>query len=356
MTRQAEAGLKVTEMFETDSIAIAAVEKQSPLRRLTRWALTTPPLWTYAVLLLLGIVFTILSHGEFAGPANLKNILLDGSLLMIVSVGMTLVIITSGIDLSIGAVTIFGSVIAAEAMGAVGGQGMPTILLGLVVGVVAGFAWGIVNGFFVGYAKIAPLIVTLGSLGMATGLSLIVTGGVDAKTVPLPMVLGVGNGSIFGVPYLVIIAAIVTVLGVVYLGHTKRGLYLYAIGSNRDAILRAGVNVRANTLSVYAISGGLAGLAGFLSLARFSTTSLAGHTSDNLQAIAAVVLGGTSLFGGRGGIAGTIAGVLIPAVLSNGFIILGVQPFWQQFAIGLVLILAVYTDRLRRRRVEHETE
>lgn len=326
----------------------------SRIAKIGRLFLRTPSLWTYAVLAILVVVFTILSGGTFGGVNNLRNILLDGSLLLVISVGMTVVIVTAGIDLSVGAVTIFGSVVASEIMGAVGGDGVMTILAGLIGAVASGLLWGGVNGLLVGWARVAPLIATLGTLGMATGLALIITGGINARSVPLPLVLGLGNGSLFGVPYLVIVAAAIAVVGGIYLSRTRQGLYAYAIGSNQDATLRSGVNVKRSILLTYMISGGLAGFAGFLVLARFSTTSLAGHTTDNLQAIAAVVLGGTSLFGGRGGIGGTVAGVLIPVVLANGFVILGLQPYWQQFAIGLVLVLAVYTDQLRRRRIEHE--
>jgi ribose transport system permease protein len=328
--------------------------RPSFLRRAFVYFTVTPALWTYVVLIVLVILFTILSGGTFATASNLKNVLLDGSLLMVVSVGMTMVIITGGIDLSIGAVTIFGGVAASQVMTAIGGDSIGVMLLGAVAAVVIGVFWGFVSGGLVSYARVPPLIATLAVLGMASGLALVVTNGINARDVPLSMVTVLGNGSIAGIPWLVIIAVVVATLGTLYLRLTKAGLYLYAIGSNRDAALRSGIKVRANTTSVYVIMGALAGFAGYLYLARFATTQLTGHTTDSLQAIAAVVLGGTSLFGGRGGISGTIAGVLIPAVLNNGLVILGVQPFWQQFAIGLVLVLAVYTDYLRRRRLEIE--
>ncbi|MFV0254363.1 MAG: ABC transporter permease [Beutenbergiaceae bacterium] len=322
------------------------------LRRSLEYLVRTPALWTYLALIVLLVAFAILSGGTFATVSNFRNILLDGSLLLIISVGMTAVIITSGIDLSVGGVTIFASVVGAQTMGALGGDSVTTVLGGLVAAILAGIAWGAISGIMVGYLRIVALIATLGTLGMATGLAFVITGGVNVRSVPTWLVLGVGNGSFQGVPYLVIIAAIVAVIGHFFLSATKRGLYLYAIGSNEDAAMRAGVRVRSMTTLVYVIAGALAGLAGFLTLARFGTTALAGHTTDNLQAIAAVVLGGTSLFGGRGGIPGTVAGVFIPVVLTNGFIILGMGPFWQQFAIGFVLVLAVYADQLRRKRFD----
>jgi ribose transport system permease protein len=324
------------------------------MQRVGDFFLRTPSLWTYAVLIVLVIVFSIASHGTFGSVYNLRNIALDASLLMVVSVGMTMVILSGGIDLSVGAVTIFGGVIAGLIMEKLGGNGLGTILIGLVAAVAVGIGWGAVNGIFVTWLRVAPLIATLGTLGMATGLALVITSGNDIRSVPQPLVNGLGNGSILGIPWLVVVAVVVTALGILYLNYTQPGLYLFAIGSNRDAVVRTGVKLRRNVLSVYIIIGALAGLAGYLSLARFQTTNLVGHTTDNLQAIAAVVLGGTSLFGGRGGIGGTVAGVLIPAVLSNGLVILGVAPFWQQFAIGLVLVIAVYSDQLRRSRIERE--
>lgn len=337
----------------TDSTSVALTEEhRTPLQRFGAYFVRTPALWTYVVLIFLVIVFSILSNGSFGSVANLRNVLVDGSLLLIMAVGMTLVIITSGIDLSVGAVAIFSSVVAAQVMGAMGTDDAWTIIAGLVTSVAFGILWGIVNGFMVGYLKIVALIATLGSLGMATGLALVITGGVNVRSVPTSLLIGLGNGSFFGIPWLVIIAIVVAVIGYLYLSKTRAGLYLYAVGSNEDATLRAGVKVRFNIASVYVISAALAGLVGFLSLARFGTTALAGHTTDNLQAIAAVVLGGTSLFGGRGGIGGTVAGVFIPVVLANGFVILGLEPFWQQFAIGLVLVLAVYADQVRRKRFD----
>lgn len=345
---------ETTSFADSTSIQLTEEPPRSALQRFGAYFVRTPALWTYVVLAVLVIVFSILSSGNFATTANLKSMLVDGSLLLIIAVGMTMVIITSGIDLSVGAVSIFASVIAAKVMGAIGGEGTGAILAGLVAAVVIGVLWGVVNGIMVGYLRIVALIATLGSLGMATGLALVITSGVNVRSVPTTLLLGFGNGSLFGVPWLIVVAVIVAVIGYLYLSKTRAGLYLYSVGSNEDGALRSGVKVRFNIASVYAISGALAGLAGFLSLARFGTTALAGHTTDNLQAIAAVVLGGTSLFGGRGGIGGTIAGVFIPVVLANGFVILGLEPFWQQFAIGLVLVLAVFADQVRRKRFNQE--
>jgi ribose transport system permease protein len=173
---------------------------------------------------------------------------------------------------------------------------------------------------------------------------------VDEREVPTKLITGVGTGRLAGIPWLVVIAAIVCLIFGVILSQTRFGRYTYASGSNAESVRRAGVNLDLHLIKVYTLMGTLAGLAGFLSLARFGTTTISGHSTDNLNVIAAVVIGGTSLFGGVGTILGTVFGVFIPAVLQNGFIIVGVQPFWQQVAVGIVLVAAVYLDQLRRAR------
>ena len=213
----------------------------------------------------------------------------------------------------------------------------------------ADLTW-IVNGFLVTKARIPPFIVTLGTLGMALGSALLITGGVDERSVPFKLIDTVGSGRLFGFPYLVLIAVVVAIIFGIILSQTRFGRYTYAVGSNAEGVRRAGVNVDRHLIKVYALGGTLAGLAGFMSLARFGTTSIGGHSTDNLDAIAAIVIGGTSLFGGVGTILGTVVGVFIPTVLRNGFVIVGVQPFWQQVAVGAVLIAAVYFDQLRRSR------
>jgi ribose transport system permease protein len=321
-------------------------------RSMLRGRLTETTTWT--ALILLGIVagFAALRFEQFATVFNFRNIAADASGLLILAVGMTFVIITAGIDLSVGSVLVFSGVIAGKVMLALGGQGWGAIGAGLVAGLAAGLAWGVVNGVLITKARVPPLIVTLGTLGMALGSALLITGGIDVRGVPLQLTTTIGIGQLAGVPYVVIIAAVVTAIGAVTLSMTRFGRYTYAIGSNAEAARRAGINVDRHLIKVYALSGLLAGVAGMVSLARFATTTIGGHSTDNLASIAAVVLGGTSLFGGIGTVLGTVVGVFIPAVLQNGFVILGVQPFWQQVAVGAVLIVAVYIDQLKRRAQE----
>ena len=300
------------------------------------------------ILVALIAVFSFLKPEEFFDVNNARNIATDAAVLLVLAVGMTYVIITAGIDLS---VLVFAGVVAAKVMNEMGGDSWGVILVGLAAALASGLGWGLLNGFLVAKAKIPAFIVTLGTLGMALGSALLITGGVDQRDVPFRLIDTIGSGRAFGeIPYLVLIAAAVALVFGIILATTRFGRYTYAIGSNEEAVRRAGVNVDAHLIKVYAIGGTLAGLAGFMSLARFGTTTIGGHSTDNLDAIAAVVIGGTSLFGGIGSIVGTVVGVFIPAVLRNGFIIVGVQPFWQQVAVGAVLILAVYLDQLRRAR------
>jgi ribose transport system permease protein len=318
----------------------------------SRWQRIATGSTTWIILILAGmiVVFSVLEPESFATVNNARNLATNAAILLVIAVGMTFVIITAGIDLSVGAVLVFAGVVSAKAMNGIGGDGAGVLLVGLVVALAAGAGWGVLNGILITKARVPPLIVTLGTLGMALGLSLIITNGVDIREVPPKLVTSVGVGRLFGeIPWLVVIAAGVAVVFGVLLGATRFGRHTYAIGSNEEAARRAGIAVDRHLIFVYGIAGLLAGLAGYMSLARFATTTLGGHATDNLQAIAAVVLGGTSLFGGVGTVLGTVVGVFIPAVLQNGFVITGVEPFWRDVAVGAVLIAAVYLDQLRRR-------
>jgi ribose transport system permease protein len=307
--------------------------------------------WIGLILVGLIVVFALIKPAEFFDIPNARNIVTDASVLLVLATGLTYVIITAGIDLSVGSVLVFSGVVSAKAMSAVGGDNWGVILVGLAVALAAGLAWGVLNGVLVAKFKIPSFIATLGTLGMALGSALLITGGVDEREVPFKLISTIGTGRLFDqIPYLAIIAFAVAGVSGIALALTRYGRYTYAIGSNEEGTRRAGVAVDRHLITVYALCGMLAGLAGYLSLARFGTTTIGGHSTDNLNAIAAVVIGGTSLFGGVGTMLGTLFGVFIPAVLQNGFVIVGVQPFWQQVAVGAVLIVAVYLDQIRRSR------
>jgi ribose transport system permease protein len=302
------------------------------------------------ILVALIVIFALIKPAEFFSISNGRNIATDAAVLLVLAVGATYVIVTAGIDLSVGSVLVFAGVISARLMNEVGGDGWGVILIGLAGALAAGLAWGVLNGVLVAKAKIPAFIVTLGTLGMSLGAAYLITGGVDERDVPFKLVSTVGIGRLAGIPYLVLISIAVALAFGIVLAQTRFGRHTYAIGSNEEAARRAGVAVDRHLIRVYALAGALSGLAGFMNLARFGTTTIGGHATDNLNAIAAVVIGGTSLFGGIGSILGTFFGVFIPAVLQNGFIIVGVQVFWQQVAVGAVLIVAVYLDQVRRSR------
>jgi ribose transport system permease protein len=314
-----------------------------------RSILTSQSTALFVILVLLAAFFSALRPHAFPRVANILNMATDASILLVLAVGSTFVILTGGIDLSINGVLVFSGVAAAMAMVAVGGDNLAVLLVGLAAALVAGAAWGALNGFLVAKAKIPALIVTLGTMGMSLGLSLLLTGGVDISDVPDKLVTTLGSGRIGGVPILAMITAMIFVLGCLLLSLTRFGRYTYAVGSSLEACRRSSIDVTGHLLKVYLLAGALSGLAGYLSLARFATTTLGGHTTDNLQVIAGVVIGGASLFGGSGGLMGSLIGIIIPVVLLNGFVVLGLPPFWQQVTVGGVLIGAVYFDQLRRR-------
>jgi ribose transport system permease protein len=340
---------EATPVDQAEETRLAGAE---PEERRTGWhrLLAATSTWIFLVLLVIIAIFSFLNFEAFASVFNLRNIMIDASSLLIIAVGMTFVIVTGGIDLSVGSVLVFSQVVAALVMRKMGGEGLPAILGGLGSSLLSGLVWGLLNGLLIARTRIPALIVTLGTLGMAQGSALLLSGGINVRGVPRELVTTVGIGRLWDtIPYLVLIAAGITILAGILLHLTRFGRYTYAIGSNAEASRRAGINVSLHLVKVYAMSGLLAGVAGYLQLARFTTTTIEGHGTANLQAIAAVVIGGTSLFGGTGAVFGTVVGVFIPAILRNGFIIIGVSPFWQQVAVGAVLILAVYVDQVKRR-------
>ena len=329
---------------------------------LERWTRLLGGGWIFVLLIALMAIFTTLRPEQFGSSFNLSMLAINAAILLVLSVGQTFVIIAGGIDLSVGTVLVFASIASAQIMlrisGAAGGTygttqgGWGVVFVGLIVALLSGAFWGAINGVLVAVARVPPLIVTLGTFGMALGFAQILTNGTDIRAVPEILVDAIGSGAIAGVPVLVVIAAAVALVGAVVLHLTRFGVHVFAVGSDKEAARRAGIQVGRKLVAIYVLSGTLAGLAAMMSTARFATTTIGGHAMDNLSTISAVVLGGTSLFGGIGSIAGTVVGVFIPIVLLNGFVILGIPPFWQTVATGAVLILAVWIDQLKRKARE----
>jgi ribose transport system permease protein len=321
--------------------------------QLGRRAVTTSETWTLAALIILLVIFTSLAPGTFLTLSNLSSVAKDAAPYLVMSVGETFVIVTAGIDLSVGAVLVLSGVIAGEyyqhQAGSGANAGWGVILLGMLFGLAAGGMFGAVQGLGVAKLKIPPLIATLAGLGIAEGIAYLITGGSDLRIIPTRLASTIGLGSVAGVPWLIVISFALAIVFGLILAYTRFGRYTYAIGSNPEAARRAGIGVDRHLIKVYAISGLLSGVAGIISLAFYGTTTLAGHPTDNLTVITAVVLGGASLFGGRGSMFGTVIGVFIPALLLNGLVILSVNQYWQYILIGVVLAAAVYMDQFRRR-------
>jgi ribose transport system permease protein len=316
----------------------------------------------FILVILAGLVvaFSIIEGTTFLSGQNFVTIAEDASELLLLAVGVTFVIITAGIDLSVGSILVLSSVIAAQTMVALSGTpeqvrnyqfpnqevGIP---VGIAAGLLVGLACGFINGLLVTKLKLTPFIATLGTLGIFLGTAQILSGGTNVPYVPTAVQSEIGTRDLLGfLPVPIAIGLVVVILAILALHLTQFGRYTYAIGSNAEAARRVGIDVERHLLKVYTLSGFLAGLAGVIDLARFNTASVGAHTLDNLAAISAAVIGGTSLFGGIGTIVGSVVGTFIPAVLRNGFVIAGVQSFWQEVAIGIVLLLAVFIDQRRR--------
>ena len=297
-----------------------------------------PVLSIFGVLILLMVVFSFVTS-SFLTPGNILNLLRQNSPTLIVAVAMTFVITTSGIDLSVGSTVALTGALAA-AMMAYPLSVELTIVTMLALGLVVGF----VNGWFSAYQGIPAFIVTLAGLTFIRGIALQLTKGYSIPIDPTLYFVGMGQGQLGPVPVPVIIAVIVAILGWVGLNKTKYGQYVTGIGSNEEVVRRAGVNTRLIKLSVYLLTGLAAALAGMMVAARLASGSANAAEGFELEAIAAVVLGGTNLFGGRGTMLGTVLGALTIGVISNGLILMRVSPFLVPIVQGLVLLLAIWVN------------
>ena len=339
--------LKLENATLGDVSEIPRAQASSRIRAIRRISSSSAFYMSIVLLVLIGI-FAAVAPGTFTSLANAKNIITDASTLMVMAVGATFIMVAAGFDLSIGSVLVFGGVCGSMTMTWLGTDNIGTVLIGLVVSLIGGTAWGLFNGFVITKLRVPALIATLGSLGAALGVAQLMTNGNDVRDVPMTLI-HLSTSSFLGLSYIFWIALVVVLIGIFVLKYTRFGRHTYVIGSSDEAGRRAGINVKRHLVKLYAISGMLAGLAGMMSLTRFATTTIGGHSQDALTVITGVVLGGTSLYGGIGTIVGTVIGIFIPAVLQNGFVVMNIQPFWQQVAIGLILIAAVFIDQLKRR-------
>jgi ribose transport system permease protein len=229
-------------------------------------------------------------------------------------------------------------------------KGQP-IMIGILVGILTGAFWGFINGALTTKLKINPFIVTLGTLGIVRGLTLIISNGLPVHQIPKEFSY-LGEGNLLGVPFVLWLLLTCALFVHVIMEHTKLGRYAFAIGSNPDAAWYAGIPVVFHTTVVYAIGGLLTGLSGMIEASRLMTGQPTAGQGYELQAIAAVVIGGGSLRGGEGSVVGTLVGAFIMGLLSNGSDLLGISPYLQQAIIGAVIILAVSFDELRKRKAK----
>lgn len=308
-------------------------------------------LLAFASLIVLVLVFSILSE-NFRTITNMMNILQATSVIGVLAISATIVIITGGIDLSVGTAMTFTAVTAGMVLT---WAGLP-IPFGVLGAIGMGALTGLVSGLFITRFRIPPFIATLGMMLVLKGLSLIVTSNKPIYFNDSPGFTDIAQGSIVGrvLPFLPVpngVVILFLVAGVIawVLNRTVLGRYTYAIGSNEEAVRLSGVNVDGWKMAIYALAGAVTGVAGVLIAARVNSAQPALGQGYELEAIAAVVIGGTSLAGGRGTILGTLIGALIMSVLTNGLRILSVAPEWQIVATGVIIIGAVYADMLRKK-------
>jgi ribose/xylose/arabinose/galactoside ABC-type transport system permease subunit len=311
------------------------VKMNSVIRRFNKLGL-------FFFLIILGTVFAVFSP-HFLSGENFTNILIQSAVPIIASVGMTLVIATAGIDLSVGSILALSAIIMAGAMKA--GMG---VFVGVALGVISGGAMGFLNGLVIARLGISPFIVTLGTAGIFRALALIFTEARPIYGMPLTFrMFGIGRWGI--IPVSVLLAAAMAMVGYLIIEWTRFGTNARAVGDNSEGAYRMGVPVTRTLIAVYVFSGFIAALAGVVVTSRLNTAEAIAGLGVELEAIAAVVMGGTSFFGGEGSIVGTLLGAFIIAVLGNGLTMLNVPSYYQQLVIGMVFILAVVADRLRRK-------
>src|SRR5258708_8721916 len=295
------------------------------------------------------LTLTVLSIGlwiaspYFMTVGNLSSIIRQTAVINIMALGMTVIIIAGGIDLSVGSMLGLASVLGTVPM-----EKQP-IWVAMLAGIGAGAVCGLANGAMVTALRINPFIVTLGTMGIYRGIALIVSKGVAINKVPASFRY-LADGDLLGVPFVFWILALCAIVIHVMLEHTRLGRYAFSLGSNPDATFYAGVPVAFVTMAVFAIGGLLTGLASMIGASRLMSGQPTGGESYELSAIAAVVIGGGSLRGGEGSVAGTLIGCFIMGLLSNGTDLLGINPHWQRVVIGAAIIIAVSIDMLQRRR------
>lgn len=297
----------------------------------------------FLTLIALFVILSIASP-NFLTSTNLSSVVRQTAVINIIALGMTVIIISGGIDLSVGSILALSGLLGAMTMEKYG------IAWGMAAGMAVGLLCGLANGLMITSLRISAFIVTLGTMGIYRGLALIISKGLPVHDIP-PSFSYLGEGTLLGVPFVLWILLLCAAVTHTMLEHTRHGRYAFSIGSNPDAAFYAGVPVKFHTTVVYAVAGMLTGLSGMIEVSRLMTGQPTGGQGYELTAIAAVVIGGGSLRGGEGSVLGTLVGAFIMGLLANGSDLLGTNPYWQQVIIGAVIILAVAFDELRKRRM-----
>jgi ribose transport system permease protein len=298
----------------------------------------------FVTLIVLFVGLSIASP-HFLTHQNLSTVARQTAVINVMALGMTLIIIAGGIDLSVGAILALAGVAGTMALQA----GAP-VVAGVLAGIATGGLCGLINGVLTTKLRVHPFIITLGTLGIFRGITLLITNGLPVLGVPRSFSY-IGEGNLLGVPFVLWVVLACAVLMHFILEYTKVGRYAFSIGSNEAAAFYAGIPVAFHVMAVYAIGGMLTGLAGMIEASRLMTGQPTAGIGYELWAIAAVVIGGGSLRGGEGSVVGTLIGGFIMGLLSNGCDLLGTKPYVQQVVIGAAIILAVTADEVRKRRV-----
>jgi ribose transport system permease protein len=311
------------------------------LRHLSRE--TKQILSTLSGLIVLCLVFTVLSP-YFLTWNNILTVATQTAVIAIISIGQSYVMITTGIDLSIGSNIALSGMVAGLAMT----NGVP-VLVAVLLGLLAGTFVGLLNGIMIAYGDMPPFIATLGTMTAVRGISLTLTQGIPVSGLPKTFTI-IGTSSTLGIPNAVIIMLVLTIIFGFVLAKTRLGRYVYASGSNLDAARLSGINTKLVLTSVYVISGFLAAFAGLITAARIISAQPAAGDGYELDAVASSVIGGVSSLGGEGLIGGTFIGAFVIGVLRNGLNLVGVSPFIQKIVIGVVIVGAVFFDRIKRNK------
>ncbi len=317
-------------------------KKRVDAESISHYISSRPEILSFIGFIVLCILMSIISD-RFLTMNNLTNIARQVSINAIIASGLTFVILTGGIDLSVGAVMALSGTFLAGALIA-GWNPLLSIIIGLGVGVIAGF----INGFLVSYARMPAFIVTLAMMEIPRGIALLYTGGYPMSGLPKSFSI-IGRGSIIGIQTPILIMFVVYILVYLLLNHVPFGRYVYAIGGNEEAVRLSGIKVEKFKMLVYVISGLTASISGVVLTSRLMSGQPNAGVGFELDAIAAVILGGTDIAGGKGHIIGTLVGAMILGVLNNGLNLMGVSPYTQKVLKGAIIILAIYISSSRQK-------